>query len=87
MRTVLATVLALSVALSVGVPHLHLDAGGGGEECQACLVRGGGEVARSQTPDVAPALAPAGELVLAPAPSPVCGAPLGAIPGQSPPWA
>jgi hypothetical protein len=87
MRAALAATLALSLALTAAAPHVHVGAGAGGEECQVCLVRGAGEVARGQTPDVTPALAPAGAVVLAPAPSPVCGAPLGAIPGQSPPWA
>lgn len=86
MRAVVAAALALALALSVAAPHLHVDAHGGGE-CAVCVVRGAGEVARSQTPDVAPADLPAGEVGPAPARSPVCGAPLGATPGQSPPRA
>jgi hypothetical protein len=86
MRALLATALALSIALSAAAPHLHVGAQGA-EECAVCVVRGGGDVARTQTPDLAPADLPAGEVALAPAPSPVSGAPLGAIPGQSPPCA
>jgi hypothetical protein len=38
-------------------------------------------------PDLEPADAPAGEAPAEPAPPPVTGAPLGAVPGQSPPSA
>ena len=86
MRAVLAATLALALTVAVAAPHLHADAHGGGD-CAVCVVRSGGEVATCQTPDLAPAALPAGEVALAPARSPVCGAPLGAIPGQSPPRA
>ncbi len=86
MRAVLAATLALALTVAVTAPHLHADGHGGGD-CAACVVRAGGEAATSQTPDLAPADLPAGDVALAPAASPVCGAPLGAIPGQSPPRA
>ena len=85
-RAVLAATLALALTLAAAAPHLHPDAHGGGG-CAVCVVRSGGEVATSQTPDLAPADLPAGEVTLLPPASPVCGAPLGAIPGQSPPRA
>ncbi len=86
MRALLATGLALALALSAAAPHVHVEAQGP-EHCTACLVRGGVEPACTQTPDVAPLDLPAGEVVLPPAAPPVSGAPLGAIPGQSPPCA
>ncbi|MCM2332990.1 MAG: hypothetical protein NDI82_03480 [Anaeromyxobacteraceae bacterium] len=85
MRTVLAATLALALAVAVTAPHLHADGHGGGD-CAVCVVRGG-EVATTQTPDLSPADLPAGEAPAAPPRPPVCGAPLGAIPGQSPPRA
>jgi len=86
MRAVLATALAVSIALSAAAPHLHVGVHGA-EECAVCVVRGGVDVARAQTPDVAPADLPAGEVVLVPEQPPASGAPLGAMPGQSPPEA
>jgi hypothetical protein len=86
MRTVLAVLLAVTLALAAMVPHVHLgpDAADG---CAVCVVRGSADVARSQAPDVAPRAAPAVAVVLAPGLHPVTGAPLGAVPGQSPPAA
>jgi hypothetical protein len=84
MRTVLAAALALALALAAAAPHVHLGLQGG-EECAACQVRSGSDVARSQMPDVAPRAVPAVAVVLAPGLHPVTGAPLGAVPGQSPP--
>jgi hypothetical protein len=86
MRAVLATALALTIALSAAAPHLHVGVHGA-EECAVCVVRAGGDVARPQTPDVAPLDLPAGEVAQAPAQPATSGAPLGAIPGQSPPVA
>ena len=85
MRALAAAALALALVLSVAVPHVH-PAGHGGGECTACVARNG-DVARSETPDVAPAVVHAEPVAGAPAPAPVTGAPLGAIPGQSPPAA
>ena len=85
MRAVLAAALALSLALSAVAPHVHAGLHGA-EECAACVVRGA-DAAQAQTPDVAPRAVPAGAPLLAPGPHPVTGAPLGAVPGQSPPSA
>ena len=78
----LAATLALLVLVAAGVPHEHVRHGS--TECIACAV-GQGTAAHDATPDVAPAAlvfaAPRAE----PGPAPVSGAPLGAIPGQSPP--
>jgi hypothetical protein len=86
MRAVLAAALALSLALAAAAPHVHLGAHGA-EECAACLVRGSSDVARCQTPDLAPRSAQAVEVASAPGLHPVTGAPQGAVPGQSPPAA
>lgn len=85
MRAVLATALSLFLVLSALGPHVHLGAHGV-EECAVCVARGAAPVS-SSTPDVAPVAVPAGLAVLAPGLPPVDGAPLGAVPGQSPPRA
>lgn len=85
MRSVVAAVLALGLLLTVAAPHVH-DAGPAGGECTACVARHA-DVARSETPDVAPGVVHAAAVVARPAHAPVTGAPLGAIPGQSPPAA
>jgi len=93
MRAFVSTLLALHLLLAALAPHVHLAAGPasdghgqGGDQCALCVTRTGA-VAESQTPDVAPVAAPAGEAMLDPGLAPVTGAPLGAIPGQSPPSA
>jgi hypothetical protein len=90
MRSVVAAALSLYLALLAVAPHAHgLAAGAGGpgqDECAICVARGG-EAVESQTPTLAQSALPAGEVVLAPGLPPVGGAPLGAIPGQSPPVA
>lgn len=85
MRVLLAATLALHLVLTAFGPHVH-TAAHGAEECAVCLVRGA-EAAGSSTPDLAPSALPAVAVVLAPGLPPVTGAPLGAIPGQSPPRA
>ena len=87
MRAVLAAALALFVALVALAPHVHA-APNGAEECAVCVASGrGAEPARVATPELGPTewvvTAPGSH----PTPSPVLGAPLGAIPGQSPPRA
>lgn len=86
MRAVLATLLALSllVAVAVAGPHVHAHAGTDG--CAVCVLRHADEP-RAEVPDVVPAVHEAGEIASAPGLPPVTGAPLGAIPGQSPPAA
>jgi hypothetical protein len=78
-----AVVVAVAVSIAAAAPHVHAVRHAG-EECVLCLARTG-EVARSETPEVAPVLQPAGEPCRSPGLPPVSGAPLGAIPGQSPP--
>ena len=84
MRAVVAATLALLLAATVALPHVHTVSTG--QECAACVVRSG-TVAESQVPSLAPLPLAIGEVV------PVLqslsgeGAPLGAVPGQSPPRA
>jgi hypothetical protein len=86
MRTLVATVLALVLVAAATAPHVHAHgaAAGGGEECTLCTVR---HAAPPQTtpPEVAPIVHVEGDAACAPGLPPVFGAPLGAIPGQSPP--
>ena len=82
MRAFVAGRLALPVLVAAGVPHEH--ARHGATECIACAV-GQGTAAHDETPDVAPAAVVVAVAELEPGPAPVSGAPLGAIPGQSPP--
>lgn len=84
MRAVLATLLALSLLVAVAGPHVHAHAGTDG--CAVCVLRHADEP-RAEVPDVVPAVHEAGEIASAPGLPPVTGAPLGAIPGQSPPAA
>jgi hypothetical protein len=86
MRAVLAAALSLALVLAAGTPHLHASPHGP-EECAACVVRSGGDVARCQVPELAPSSRPVGRVPPGPPVSPVSGAPLGAVPGQSPPAA
>ncbi len=83
MRAFLAATLAVMVVLAAGVPHDHVR-GHGAEDCIACAV-GQGDAARDETPDVVPAPAVFSAPPQEPGVAPVSGAPLGAIPGQSPP--
>lgn len=85
MRALLALALALHLVLSAFGPHVHTGAHGV-EDCAVCVVRGA-EAASSATPDLTPSAAPVGAVALAPGLPPVTGAPLGAVPGQSPPRA
>jgi hypothetical protein len=84
MRAVIAATLALLLTAVVVAPHVHLVATG--EECAACVVRGG-EVAQSRVPELPPLPLALGELVVALRSRLRDGAPQGAVPGQSPPRA
>ncbi len=86
MRAALTALLALHLVLTAVAPHVHLDAGGGHEPCAVCVTRTA-TAAASQVPDLTAPEAPAAEVVAAPGLAPVTGAPLGAVPGQSPPAA
>ncbi len=84
-RFVFAIATAVLVLLAAGAPHAH-DGRLGTHACAACLAAGA-EAASCETPDVAPRrLVVAALPQVAPEP-PVTGAPLGAVPGQSPPAA
>lgn len=83
MRALVAVALTVGLVLAAAVPHVH-PAGHGSGECTVCVGRHG-EAARSETPDVAPQVLHAEAMALAPGLAPVTGAPLGAVPGQSPP--
>jgi hypothetical protein len=83
MRALVAAALALSILVGVGAPHVHAD-GQGDESCAVCVLRHT-DVPRGDAPDVAPRVHTAAPVVSAPGLPPVDGAPLGAVPGQSPP--
>jgi hypothetical protein len=86
MRSALvAAGLALLLVLTAAAPHVHTGPHGE-HDCAVCLVRTA-DAARSETPDVAPPALVVVSAPLAPGLAPVTGAPLGAIPGQSPPAA
>ncbi len=83
MRAFLAAGLALFLVLTAAAPHVH-DGPQGVHHCAACVVRHG-DAAHRETPDVAPVPLVVAAPQLEPGLPPVSGAPLGAIPGQSPP--
>lgn len=87
MRALVAAGLALFLVLTAGAPHVHAGPGpDASDDCLVCVARHGA-AARSETPEVAPADVPVAAAPAEAGPPPVCGAPLGAIPGQSPPAA
>jgi hypothetical protein len=83
MRAFLAAGLALFLVLTAAAPHVHTGPRGS-EACVVCVVRHG-DAAHSATPDLAPVAIVAATPLLELGLPPVSGAPLGAIPGQSPP--
>jgi hypothetical protein len=85
MRALVAAVLALALVVAAVAPHVHAHAGSG-DECAVCTLRHTAPP-RSEIPDVAPAVVVSGDPSGAPGLPPVSGAPLGAVPGQSPPAA
>ena len=82
MRALVAIALVLALAISVAGAHVHVGAEAHG--CAVCVLHHT-DVPRSEAPDVAPVVQARGEVAAAPGLPPVTGAPLGAIPGQSPP--
>lgn len=86
LRALLAAGLAALLAASAA--HGHVHAGGDPHEapCAVCQLRSA-EPSGAETPDVAPAAFAEGAVARSPGLPPVTGAPLGAIPGQSPPAA
>ena len=83
LRAVVAAGLALFLVLPAGAPPVPAGPPGA-EHGEACGARHA-DVPRGETPDLAPLPALAVEVQLEPGLAPVTGAPLGAIPGQSPP--
>ncbi len=81
MRALVAVLLALALVTAAGAPHVHAA---GGDECAVCVLRHAAPP-RSELPDFAPVVHVTGDAICAPGLPPVSGAPLGAIPGQSPP--
>ncbi len=85
MRGALALGIALLVLTTAAAPHAH-GTTLGTHACIACVAAGATE-AHAETPDLAPRPLSEPAPRLRPAGSPVAGAPLGAVPGQSPPHA
>lgn len=83
MRAVVAAILALALVLAAGAPHVHAHVVAG-DECAVCTLRHTAPP-RTELPDVAPVAIVAGDPAATPGLPPVAGAPLGAVPGQSPP--
>ncbi len=83
LRTVVAAGLALFLVFMAGAPHVH-EGAHGAEHCAVCVARHA-DVPCDGTPDLAPVPTLAIGVQLEPGLAPVTGAPLGAIPGQSPP--
>jgi hypothetical protein len=85
MRALVAAGLALFLVLSAATPHVHTGEHAD-ESCAVCVARHA-DVPRTELPDLAPAAVVEATASLAIGLPPVDGAPLGAIPGQSPPRA
>lgn len=82
MRALAAALLVLSLLVVAAEPHVHPESGSDG--CAVCVLRHT-DAPHGEVPDVAPVVHGMGEVVAVPGFPPVAGAPLGAIPGQSPP--
>ncbi len=85
MRAALAIATVLLLVLAAAAPHAH---GGplGSHGCVAC-VAAGAEEATAPVPEAAPLPEQPGRVVAPRTVAAVSGAPLGAVPGQSPPIA
>lgn len=84
MRALVAAGLAVFLVFLAGAPHVHHPGSERTDHCAVCVARDA-DAARSESPDVAPAVVLTEDAGAAPGLPPVCGAPLGAVPGQSPP--
>jgi len=84
-RAALAMLACLFVVATSAAPHHH-DARLGDHACPAC-VSSGADVARDQTPQVEAVTGWPETFPAVPEQAPASGAPLGAVPGQSPPHA
>jgi hypothetical protein len=82
MRALVAAALVLALAAGVAAPHVHPH--WVHDECGVCVLRNA-DAPDSDVPDVAPVVRTEGDAPRAPDLPPVTGAPLGAVPGQSPP--
>jgi len=83
MRAALALLCAIVVLVSAAAPHHH-SGPFGNHECAACLM-GSSEAASPPITDLAPRAVPVGDPEQPIDVAVASGAPLGAIPGQSPP--
>jgi hypothetical protein len=83
MRAFVAAGLALVLLVAAAGPHVH-TAAHGDESCAVCVARHA-DVPRAESPDLTPVPIVEAAPQLAPRRAPVTGAPLGAVPGQSPP--
>jgi hypothetical protein len=83
---VAAALLTALLALAVAVAPHHHAGSEGSHACAACVLRAA-EEAPPASPDLSPRPAVDGELAPASAGRSPGGAPLGAVPGQSPPAA
>ena len=83
MRVLVAVILSAVVVAMSAAPHVH-DGAHGDHDCPACLARTI-EPARTETPNVAPVRVQFFGAVFEPTLVVPAGAPLGAVPGQSPP--
>jgi hypothetical protein len=82
-RTALAIIIAVFVLLGAVAPHEHATPLGT-HACAACIAAGAEEACVAAI-DVAPRPVFASEVRDTASPAPAAGAPLGAVPGQSPP--
>ncbi len=85
MRILVALAIAVALLAGVAAPHHHVGPSGE-HECLACTV-GSGLEARDETPPVVPAVTVGVASAVEPVSVAASGAPLGAVPGQSPPRA
>jgi hypothetical protein len=85
LRIAFAILATLMLVAGLAAPHQH-DSPLGSHDCPACAA-GGAREARDETPRLEPGAVPPVRLGAEPGLPPVTGAPLGAIPGQSPPLA
>ena len=83
MRAIVAAFLALTLVVAAAAPHVHAQTVAG-DECAVCTLRHTAPP-RTELPHLAPAVIVEGDPSGAPELPPVSGAPLGAVPGQSPP--
>jgi len=84
MRALVAAALVVALLAAVAGPHVHPHRGH--DDCAVCVLRNA-DAPSADVPDVVPVVLAAGDATCAPDRPPVTGAPLGAVPGQSPPRA